>query len=199
MRTRRVPVARLDLSGFPWLGGDVFARPSDVPSLPCPQPVLATVTVQRHRGARARFLILAAGLLALTTLCGAARAAETPDRSQAEAILAAPPLTAQVGDVARGAARAALQRAAAANGTGAADHRTRLEALALEWSTLARDLEQAAAVEAEADKLQSRVTQLEEEVRRAQALLEEAEARRGRARAKAEALKGAPRGTEASR
>jgi hypothetical protein len=164
---------------------------------------IAATSLKATTGTRRKRLHTTLGTaagLALLLLAATAAGSDVSDRGQVEAILATPATVPQVGDGARTAARAALARSAEVPATDAGDRRGRLEALALEWATLARDLELAVVAETDADRLQSEQATIEEEVRRSLALLEEAEARRGRAQANLEralaagsSTKGAPR------
>jgi hypothetical protein len=104
------------------------------------------------------------------------------------------------------AAKKALQRAAGARSVGDAVHARMLDGLALEWAEVARDLQRAAAAEDEALVAARKARDLDVQVERARALLEETQARRGRAaadleRAEAAAKEAAkkPAGAEADR
>lgn len=78
-------------------------------------------------------------------------------------------------------ARAILERAAAER-QGQNEGRARLlDDFALEWSQTGVDLVAAHALEKEASDLERKLTELETQVKRARVLLEETEARRGRA------------------
>jgi hypothetical protein len=90
-------------------------------------------------------------------------------------------------------AREALERARGTRVSGDAAHTRRLEALALEWAETARDVLRAMAAEDAAGAEQKRARELGTEVDRARALLEETQARRGRAAAEAERAETAAR------
>jgi hypothetical protein len=80
-------------------------------------------------------------------------------------------------------AKRALQRAHGARSTGDAAHARMLDALALQWAEMARDLDRAAAVEQAAAAAAKEAKEAAIQVERARALLEETQARRGRAQA----------------
>ena len=93
-------------------------------------------------------------------------------------------------------ARKALERANGARTAGDTAHARMLDGLALEWAETARDLLRAAAAEKEALATAKKAREIGVQVERARALLEETQARRGRAaadleRAEAEAKKAA--------
>lgn len=99
-------------------------------------------------------------------------------------------------------ARKALERANGARTAGDTAHARMLDGLALEWAETARDLLRAAAAEKEALATAKRARELGVQVERARALLEETQARRGRAaadleRAEAEAKEAAKRAAAA--
>jgi hypothetical protein len=82
-----------------------------------------------------------------------------------------------------GTAKKALQRANSARTVGDAVHARMLDGLALEWAEVARDLQRAAAAEDEALAAARKARDLDVQLERARALLEETQARRGRAAA----------------
>jgi colicin import membrane protein len=99
-------------------------------------------------------------------------------------------------------ARTALERANGARVSGDTAHARMLDGLALEWAETARDLLRAAAAEKEAVATAKRARDLGVQVERARALLEETQARQGRAaadleRAEAEAKEAAKKAAEA--
>mgnify|MGYP000553032247 CR=1 FL=1 len=83
-------------------------------------------------------------------------------------------------------AKAALERAYGARKAGDAAHAHMLEGLALEWAETARDLVRAAAAEQAAGSASDKARESAVRVERARALLEETQARRGRADAELE-------------
>jgi hypothetical protein len=83
-------------------------------------------------------------------------------------------------------AREALERARGARSSGDAKHAADLDGLALEWAEMARDLLRAAGAEDAASAAQKKAQALETQVERARTLLEETQARRGRAAAELE-------------
>ena len=85
-------------------------------------------------------------------------------------------------------AKKALERARGARQSGDVAHAELLEGLAREWAEIARDLQRAAAIEADAGSLESSAAQAALRAERARALLEEAISRRGRAEAELEKL-----------
>jgi hypothetical protein len=85
-------------------------------------------------------------------------------------------------------AQDALRRGEEARAAGDDHHGQMLEALALEWASMAEALVRAADMEARVAKLQRQAAEAETKSIRAKALLEETAARRGRARAKLEQL-----------
>lgn len=87
-------------------------------------------------------------------------------------------------------ARKALQRAHGARTAGDTAHARMLDGLALEWAETARDLLRAAAAEQEALATAKKARELGVQVERARALLEETQARRGRAAADLERVEG---------
>jgi colicin import membrane protein len=80
-------------------------------------------------------------------------------------------------------ARKALERANGARTAGDTAHARMLDGLALEWAETARDLLRAAAAEKEALATAKKAREIGVQVERARALLEETQARRGRAAA----------------
>lgn len=88
----------------------------------------------------------------------------------------------------------ALRRSADALGGGDSNHAGLLNALGLEWAETARDLARAAKAEATLTSTQRRVSETEEKLSRAKALLDDTVARRGRAQQKLESLKAQPDG-----
>ena len=82
----------------------------------------------------------------------------------------------------------ALRRGEEARAAGDDYHGQMLEALALEWASVAEALTRAADMERKVAKLQRRAAEAETKSIRAKALLEETAARRGRARAKLDKL-----------
>lgn len=80
-------------------------------------------------------------------------------------------------------AKKALQRAHGARTAGDTLHARMLDALALQWAEMARDLERAAAVEQTAAVTGKEAKEAAIQLERARALLEETQARRGRAEA----------------
>lgn len=122
-------------------------------------------------------------LLLAPALAGVALAAEDP-RAQASALLAK--LT-QKPDAARLASDSiakgqdALKRADQLRGTGDQKRAGMLEQAALEWAQGAELLDKTAAAEKQLAEAQTRTTELETKVFRAQALVEQTVARRARA------------------
>jgi hypothetical protein len=99
-------------------------------------------------------------------------------------------------------ARKALERANGARTAGDTAHARMLDGLALEWAETARDLLRAAAAEKEALATAKKAREIGVQVERARALLEETQARRGRAaadleRAEAEAKEATKRAAAA--
>lgn len=78
-------------------------------------------------------------------------------------------------------AKEALERAQGARASGDAKHARMLDGMALEWANAARDLVRAAAVEQTASSAADSAREAAVRVERARALLEETQARRGRA------------------
>ncbi|WP_437591293.1 hypothetical protein [Sorangium sp. So ce1000] len=85
-------------------------------------------------------------------------------------------------------AKRALQRADGARAAGDATNARRLDAVALEWAETARTLLRAAAAEAAAVDAAKSAREVETKLERARALLEETQARRGRAAAELERI-----------
>jgi hypothetical protein len=85
-------------------------------------------------------------------------------------------------------AKRALARAHGARAAGDAAHARMLDALALEWAETARELLRAAAAETTAAEAARRAREVATQLERARALLEETQARRGRAAAELERL-----------
>lgn len=85
-------------------------------------------------------------------------------------------------------AKRALQRAHGARAAGDATNARRLDAVALEWAETARTLLRAAAAESAAVEEAKRAREVETKLDRARALLEETQARRGRAAAELERI-----------
>ncbi|HRI65835.1 MAG TPA: hypothetical protein PK156_16425 [Polyangium sp.] len=83
-------------------------------------------------------------------------------------------------------AKGALERAHGARKAGDPAHAHMLEGLALEWAETARDLARAAAAEQAAGSASDKARESEVRTERARALLEETQARRGRADAELE-------------
>jgi len=83
-------------------------------------------------------------------------------------------------------AKSALERARGARVSGDAAHARMLDAVALEWAETARDLERAAGAEAAATSAAGKSRDVATRVERARTLLEETQARRGRAAAELE-------------
>jgi hypothetical protein len=173
----------------------------------------------RRSVSRAAALALAFGLLASA---GAARAHDTGTSPAPVTTPAAPPGDGAnagriIGEVEAKAkkdkleqvaveplrhARKALERANGARASGDTAHARMLDGLALEWAETARDLLRAAAAEKEAVAVAKRARELGVQVERARALLEETQARRGRAaadleRAEAEAREAAKKAAAA--
>jgi hypothetical protein len=124
----------------------------------------------------------AGGLLALT-LSGLALAA--PDaRAQASALLASlakRPEAERVASDAIAKAKDALKRGEQMRNAGDQKHGAMLEETALEWASTAELLDKTAQAERGLSDLQTRTTELETKVFRAQALVEQTVARRARA------------------
>jgi hypothetical protein len=95
-------------------------------------------------------------------------------------------------------AKRALQRAHGARSSGDARHAQMLDALALQWAEMARDLERASAVEQTAATTGKESKEAEIQVERARALLEETQARRGRAEAELQRVEAQAREQEAA-
>jgi hypothetical protein len=95
-------------------------------------------------------------------------------------------------------AKRALQRAHGARSAGDTSHARMLDALALQWAEMARDLERAATVEATASTTGKQAKEAAAQVERARALLEETQARRGRAEAELQRVEVQAREAEAA-
>jgi colicin import membrane protein len=125
----------------------------------------------------------AAGLLLTAGLTGLALSA--PDaRAQARALLAEvakSPEATRVAAESTAKAQDALRRAEQMRAAGDQKHGAMLEETALEWATAARLLGQTAEREKKLNELQTKTTELEDKVFRAQALVEQTVARRARA------------------
>jgi hypothetical protein len=119
----------------------------------------------------------------LGTLTGVAFSA--PDaRAQATAILAElakRPDAQRVAAESIAKAQDALKRAEQMRGSGDQKHGALLEETAVEWATASQLLDKTATAEKQLAALQSRTTELETKVFRAQALVEQSVARRARA------------------
>lgn len=119
----------------------------------------------------------------LGTLSGLALSA--PDaKGQAAALLAklkGSPDAARVASASIAKAEEALKRAEQMRGSGDQKHGVLLEETALEWATASELLDKAAQAEKRLNDLQTRTTDLETRVFRAQALVEQTVARRARA------------------
>jgi hypothetical protein len=123
-------------------------------------------------------LFLAAGSVTVLAL-----AADDP-RKQTESILASlakKPQAERVASDAIGKANAALRRAEHLRALGDQQHGAMLEQTALEWASAAELLDKTARSEEELRALQTKTTELETKVFRAQALVEQTVARRARA------------------
>lgn len=133
----------------------------------------------------------------MATLPCVAVASRGDDRGRAEAILqelAQRPAERAVVAEPIAHAEDALRRSADALGGGDSNHAGLLNALGLEWAETARDLARAAKAEATLTSTQRRVSETEEKLSRAKALLDDTVARRGRAQQKLESLKAQPDG-----
>ena len=124
-------------------------------------------------------------LLALASL--SALVARGQDRASADAAIKALEAKPQDAALAKDAiqrAKAALSRAEGARASGDQLHGALLEALALEWALSAQDLVRTVGVERELIEVQKKAAELETKAVRAQALVEQTVARRGRAEEK---------------
>ena len=124
-------------------------------------------------------LLVAASLSALV--------ASGQDRASADAALKAlqtKPEDAALAKEAVQRAKAALNRAEGARASGDQLHGALLEALALEWALSGQELVRTAKVERDLIELQKKAAELETKAVRAQALVEQTVARRGRAEEK---------------
>jgi colicin import membrane protein len=112
-------------------------------------------------------------------------ALSAPDsKAQATALLAEVgknPQGTRVASESLGKAQDALRRAAQMRASGDQTHGAMLEDTALEWATAAQLLAKTAAREKQLADLQTKTTELEDKVFRAQALVEQSVARRARA------------------
>jgi hypothetical protein len=97
-----------------------------------------------------------------------------------------------------GQAKRALARAHGARASGDTAHARMFDALALEWAETARALLRAAKAEAAAAEVARRGREVETQLERARALLEETQARRGRAAAELDRLEADARGAAKS-
>ena len=131
----------------------------------------------------------AASVLLLAGIAWAARPAQgrTAAESTLNSVTAVPSHRKLAADPVR-LARAALKRAQDARAADDTEHAALLDALALEWASMAEALVRAVDVERKAASVQRKAAAAETRSIRAQALLEETLARRGRARKKLEQL-----------
>jgi colicin import membrane protein len=146
------------------------------------------VILMRKRRARGPF---GKHLLVLVGLCSSAgvlAAAPALNGDKAKAILAELEPKVEAEPVLKtpiAAAKDALARASEArapkSGEASAERATELDAIGLEWAELGRDLSRATAAEREALQAERELTEIETQLVRARALLEETWARRGRA------------------
>lgn len=114
---------------------------------------------------------------------GVAASADDP-RAQTTTILAAlaeRPDAQRVAEASIARANAALRRADQQRAAGDQAHGAQLEQTALEWATASELLDKTAQAEKQLAELQTRTTELETKVFRAQALVEQTVARRARA------------------
>ncbi|WP_437533042.1 hypothetical protein WME79_05850 [Sorangium sp. So ce726] len=116
------------------------------------------------------------------------KAAVGAPRVEPIAARASAPIAAKVVAEPMAQAKRALQRAHGARAAGDAAHARQLDAVALEWAETARTLLRAAAAEAAAVDAAKRAREVETKLERARALLEETQARRGRAAAELDRL-----------
>jgi hypothetical protein len=133
----------------------------------------------KHRIFAGLLLVAAASLPAL-----AASGGDRADAARALQMLEAAPEDAALAKDAVQRAKDALSRAEGARGSGDQVHGAMLEALALEWALSGRELARTAKIERELIELQKRTAELETKAVRAQALVEQTVARRGRAEEK---------------
>jgi hypothetical protein len=126
-----------------------------------------------------------AGLLLLSAASATGLALSAPDsKAQATALLAEvakSPAGASVAAEATSKAQDALRRADQMRAAGDQKHGAMLEDTALEWATAAQLLGKTAEREKKLSDLQTKTTELEDKVFRAQALVEQTVARRARA------------------
>jgi hypothetical protein len=121
---------------------------------------------------------LAVGAAAALTFAAPDARKEASDILEA---LARKPDAQRVASESLGKARAALRRSDQMRKSGDNQHGALLEQTALEWATASALLDRTAAREKELFELQSKTTELENKVFRAQALIEQTVARRARA------------------
>jgi hypothetical protein len=122
------------------------------------------------------------GLVAATVTCLSLAAPDARARASAiVASLAKKPEAKRVAAETIGKAEAALKRAEQLRAAGDQARGAMSEELALEWATASELLDKTAAAEKELLALQTRTTELETKVFRAQALVEQSMARRARA------------------
>lgn len=137
-----------------------------------------------------------AAIVALLAGAASGVALAAPDaRSQATAILARlgkKPEAKRVAADAIAKAEAALKRADQLRASGDQKHGAMAEETALEWASASELLDKTATAEKELHALQTRTTDLETKVFRAQALVEQSVARRARAEEALRKLEAAP-------
>lgn len=115
-----------------------------------------------------------------------ATGAPTPLRARVETLLADPAIAASSPEVADAKTRAKAALADADTTRSGAQEDAKaiadvLDETALEWAELSKELVELAAVQAKADEAEQRQIELEAQLKREKAHLEETEARRGRA------------------
>ena len=123
-------------------------------------------------------------LLVFSGLAGGIAAAEGDPRARASAILAGlakRPEAQRIAEASIAKANDALRRADQQRAAGDQARGAHLEQTALEWATASELLDKAAQAEKQLAELQTRTTELETKVFRAQALVEQTVARRARA------------------
>lgn len=123
-------------------------------------------------------------LACATSLAALASADDRADAGAALKELEAVPADASLTRDAIDKAKNALSRADGARSSGDQHHGALLEALALEWAMSGKELVRTAKVERELVELQKKAADLETKAVRAQALVEQTIARRGRAEEK---------------
>jgi len=123
-------------------------------------------------------------LAGATSLAALASADDRADAGAALKELEAVPASASLTREMLDQAKSALARADGARSSGDQTHGAMLEALALEWTLSAKELVRTAKVEREVVALQKKAGDLETKAVRAQALVEQTVARRGRAEEK---------------